>query len=135
MKIGEVITTTDALYRNNFTIEQKIGWLAELDEKIFKEEYSTHQTLCDGVVTDWVKYIEEQSADVEVNEDTELLAQRQYQEMYVFYLLYKYFLYSGETDRAEIHLTLYQDKYQNFVNFINRTYLPLQKSKVSVPNE
>lgn len=146
MKIGEAIKKADELYRNTYTEEQKTEWLAEFDEKILREEYATHEELCDLATTDWIKFIMSKFAplyielgidipdaeDIKVTLETELLIPMQYQEIYVLYLLYKMCFYSAEYERANNYAAEYIGLYNSFRNYINRKYMPLTKATIKV---
>ena len=145
MTIKEAITNADSLQNNNFNQPMKIKWLSELEEKIMNEQFATHETLNEYEMRDWILYIrnmflplytddEETKENLEwdFDENTELLAPLEYQGMYTTYLLSKYALHSGEYERYSIFENKFSTEYQNFCNYINRTYKPLQKNKIEV---
>ncbi len=146
MKIADVIKRTDKILPNyNFDEEQKINWLAEFDERLLREVYATHEILCDIETTEWIQYIREkfkplyealgedipEIEEVVINTETELLIPGQYSEIYVYYLCYKYCLFGGEADRANMFASEYYTMYTNYLNWLNRKFRPLQNNKIT----
>ena len=114
----EIISETDALQNNNFDYQKKLNWIIELEKKIVDEQFAKHKTLC--------------NKKIDISKDTELYAPLQFYGMYKNYLLAKYALHSGEYERATAFETRFWNEYQEFCNYINRTYLPLQESVIRV---
>ncbi len=146
MKIADVITKTEKLLPSyNFDEQQKIDWLAEFDERLLREVYATHEILCDLETTEWIKYIRQKFTplyevlgeavpeieEIVINTETELLIPRQYAEIYVLYLCYKYCLFGGEIDRANVFASEYYTMYAQYLNWLNRKFRPLQKHKIT----
>lgn len=145
MNIKDAIERADALQNNNFSKEVKTQWLGELEEKIMNEQFATHETLNEYEMRDWILYIRnmflplytdnektKENLEWDVDEETELLAPLEYHGMYITYLLSKFALHSGEYDRHNIFENKFLNEYQNFCNYINRTYKPLQNNKIEV---
>lgn len=145
MKIKEAIDSADALQNNNFAREIKIKWLGELEEKIMNEQFATHETLNKYEMRDWILYIRniflplytdneetKESLELDIDEETELLAPLEFHGMYTTYLLSKFALHSGEYERHSIFENKFLIEYQEFCNYINRTYKPLQNNKIGV---
>lgn len=145
MKIKDAIADADSLQNNNFSRYMKIKWLGELEEKIMNEQFATHETLNEYEMRDWILYIRniflplytdneetQESLELDIDEDTELYAPLQYRNIYTNYLLSKYALHSGEYERASIFETRFWSEYNEFCNYINRTYKPLQNNKIEV---
>lgn len=145
MNIKEAIERADALQNNNFSKEVKTQWLGELEEKIMNEQFATHETLNEYEMRDWILYIRnmflplytdnektKESLEWDIDEETELLAPLEYHGMYTNYLLSKFAFYSGEYERHNIFENKFLTEYQEFCNYINRTYKPLQNNKIEV---
>ncbi|MGN0526244.1 MAG: hypothetical protein ACI4IF_02310 [Acutalibacteraceae bacterium] len=145
MNIKDTINRADKLLNNSYSEKQKIDWLAELDGRILKEVYVNHETLCDFVETQWIQYLIDKFiplyesagkdiATIEELSDTaedELLLPMQYQDIYVYYLLYKYTFHGGERERAEYYAMEYNGLYEQFTRWVTRTYKPIQKAKIT----
>lgn len=145
MKISEAIERADKLLNNSYTEKQKTDWLAELDERILREIYESHERLCDIDEREWIIYLRnkfvslyesagKEMATVEETfevADAELLLPMQYHEIYIYYLLYKYASLGGERERAENYWAEYFGLYTQFVNWVNRTFKPLQRAKIT----
>lgn len=145
MKIIEAIERADKLLNNNYSEEQKTNWLEELDERILKEVYINHETLCEMAETDWIQYLINKflplyksagkeiatTEELSVTAEEELLLPMQYHEIYVYFLLYKYALHGGERERAEYYAAKYRELYEQYTNWVTREYKPLQKAKIT----
>lgn len=170
MRIDKAIQRADELLNNNYSENLKIDWLSELDERVLREVFATHEGLCNvvtaidvknmmnafnplyksfgveetGSVTDvtapWVFYLKNEfdplykSLGKSINsfeksdlKESELLIPSRYNEVYIFYLLYKYAFFNGEFDRASYYASEYTGLYTEFVNYINRNYRPITK--------
>lgn len=146
MKISEAIERADKLLNNNNYSEQhKIDWLAELDERILREVFINHEGLCDIEELGWIAYLRNKflplyesigaeaktTEELSVTADEELLLPMQYQDIYIYFLLYKYALHGGERERAEYYAAEYRGLYEQFTRWVTRTYKPIQKAKIT----
>lgn len=145
MKIKEAVERADKLLNNSYSEEQKSDWLAELDGRILKEIFVNHETLCELADTQWIQYLinkflplyESAGKEIETTEELsntaeeELLLPMQYQEIYIYFLLYKYSFHGGERERAEYYAAEYRGLYEQLANWITRTYKPIQKAKIT----
>lgn len=145
MKIEEAIERADELLNNSYSEKQKRDWLAELDGRILKEVYVNHETLCELADTQWIQYLidkflplyestgTEMSTTEELNDtaDEELLLPMQYQDIYIYFLLYKYAFHGGERERAEYYAAEYIGLYEQFTRWVTRTYKPIQKATIT----
>ena len=113
MTINEVLNEVDMIAKNN-SIDRntKIKWLDRLDKSIFNDllQYKKDNVESfDGYTS-------------ETDEDTVLLAVAPYDELYVFYVLAQINLIQQEIDFYNNNYAMYEDKYRNYRDFINRTY-------------
>ena len=113
MTINEVLAEVDRIAKNNsIDRNQKIKWLDRLDRSIFNDllQYKKDNVESfDGYTS-------------EVDEDTVLLAVAPYDELYVYYVLAQINLIQQEIDFYNNNYAMYEDKYRNYRDFINRTY-------------
>lgn len=113
MTINEVLDEVDRIAKNNsIDRNQKITWLDRLDRSIFNDllQYKKDNVeTFDGYTS-------------ETDEDTELLVVNPYDELYVYYILAQINLIQQEIDFYNNNYAVYEDKYRNYRDFINRTY-------------
>lgn len=113
MTINEVLDEVDRIAKNNsIDRNQKIKWLDRLDKSIFNDllQYKKDNVESfDGYTS-------------ETDEDTVLLAVAPYDELYVYYVLAQINLIQQEIDFYNNNYAMYEDKYRNYRDFINRTY-------------
>ena len=145
MRIKEAIERADNLLNNTYTKKQKMDWLEELDERILKEVYINHETLCEMAETNWIQYLinkflplyksaGKEIATIEelsVTAEEELLLPMQYHDIYIYFLLYKYAIHGGERERAENYAAEYRGLYEQYTRWVTRTYKPIQKARIT----
>lgn len=113
MTINEVLDEVDRIAKNNsIDRNQKIKWLDRLDRSIFNDLLQYKK---DNIETF-------DGYDVDDDEDTELLAVEPYDELYVYYVLAQINLVQQEVKYYNNNIAVYEEKYRNYRNFINRTY-------------
>lgn len=113
MTINEVLDEVDRIAKNNSVDRnQKIKWLDRLDRNIFNDLLQYKK---DNVETF-------DGYDVDDDEDIELLVVSPYDELYVYYILAQINLIQQEVKYYNNNIAVYEEKYRNYRNFINRTY-------------
>lgn len=113
MTINEVLDEVDRIAKNNsIDRNQKIKWLDRLDRSIFNDLLQYKKDNVESF----------DGYDVDDDEDTELLAVTPYDELYVYYVLAQINLIQQEIDFYNNNYAIYEDKYRNYRDFINRTY-------------
>lgn len=119
MTIIEAINRIDSLKPNNYTQEDKIAWLSNLDGIIKIEIIDTHEGSEDvsfnGYTTDTAL-------------DTVLLVPFPYDDIYLKWLEAQIDYTNGETARYENSMTAYNAAYDTFQKYYNRTRMPKGKS-------
>lgn len=117
MRICEIISHVDLIDPNQFDAKTKIIWLSDLDRRIFDSVVMSHEHEPD--IT-WTGY---------ENVDTELLIPEPYaRDCYEAYLRAKIAASNLEAVRYNQHMTMFNSAYQQFVNYYNRTHMPLSVS-------
>ena len=120
MTIEEIIAKVDALSPNQYTTEQKIGWLSSLDGKIFHEVILTHMP------GDFV-YFPPSGYDTD---DYELIVQPPYAEdLYTYYLLSRIAEMNAETAKYNQYAALYNAAYSDWTGWYNRTHRPITRGR------
>lgn len=120
--VGEVISFIDEVTPNIFTKSQKLYWLSSLDELISEEIIKTHEGGEDHTFTPYGE---------NTPDDTELLAPAPYDAVYRYHLLAQIDLYNGEITRYNNSAALYNEAYIAFLNWYNRTHMPLKGAELS----
>ena len=113
MTINEVLNEVDNIAKNNAVDrEQKIKWLDRLDKTIFNDliQYKENQIESfDGYT-------------INTDEDTTLLVKSPYDELYVYYILAQINLVQQEVKYYNNNIAVYEDKYRNYRDYLNRSY-------------
>jgi hypothetical protein len=118
MTVGEIIAEVDDLKPNTFDVAMKIRWLSQLDGKVYNDVICTHEA------DEKTKY----HGHEEVSE--ELLVRDPYTDIYRYYL-YAMMDYSNEeTERYQNSMLMFNNAYQAFCNYYNRTHKPKAKPLV-----
>lgn len=112
MTLQEAITKADNLKPNNYKFPQKVDWISDVDGMIFHEIIENHEN---PEELDWHPYSEDSDASIR------LLADDPYSELYIFYVCAKIDFYNGEYTRYANHMQSFNDKYQAFADYYNRT--------------
>lgn len=118
MTINDAINKIDALKPNNFSTEDKIGWLSNLDYTIKREIIDTHEG-GEGIVFEGYK------DDTEL--DMELLAAAPYDEMYIRFLEAQIDYANNESGKYNNAITTFNTLYGSYFNYYNRTHMPKGK--------
>lgn len=127
MKIIEAINRVDALKPNQYTSEQKLTWLSELDARIYNDILCTHE---DNPLETIPEEDEEETAIFPyTDEETALIAEFPYDCMYVSYLQAKIDEANEETQRYQVSAAMFNAQYDDFARFYNRTHMPNQVRK------
>lgn len=113
MTIQEAIAKVDSLKPNQYKQPEKLEWLNEVDGKIYKELILTHDNPDE---LSWESY------GVNTDVSMELLAKEPYATLYIHYLSAKIDWYNGEYGRYNNEMAAYNEAYQEYANYICRTY-------------
>lgn len=117
MTIAQAIAMVNALKPNQYTDNQKVAWLSQLDGKIYTELIATHE----GGAESFSEYDETDTA-------TELLVPYPYaQDIYNYYLQSMIDRENGEVSKFNQSAALYNNSYAEFAAVYNRTHVPLPR--------
>lgn len=117
MTIAEVLEQVEEVYPNEVSQKLQIQWLANLDRQITAEIVDNHEVDSDYEEPDFSDY----------DYDTELIVPDMYSDVYIAYLRMKIAEALVESDRYAFAQGIYNDYYITFVQWYNRTHMPLQK--------
>ena len=120
MTIEQIIAKVDNLSPNQYSTEQKIGWLSSLDGKIFHEVILTHAP--GGYV-----FFPPDGYDTD---EHELIVQAPYAEdLYTYYLLSRIAEMNAETAKYNQYAALYNAAYTDWTGWYNRTHRPITRGR------
>lgn len=116
MTIAEVISKVDALMPNNYTPEDKIGWLSSLDARVKTQIIDTHKHN---------EPIFFYGYDSLLDQETELLVPAPYDEMYLRWLEAQIHYHNSEDERYNNAIMLFNNAYEGYKKHYTRTHMPL----------
>ncbi len=118
MTIIEAINQIDSLKPNSYSQSDKVRWLSRLDGKVQKDIINTHEGGNEIAVT---KY------DEQTRTSTELLIPHPYDEAYILWLEAQIDYANGEYAKYNNSITTFNEAYEQFERFYNRTHMPKGK--------
>ena len=116
MTIQEAIDRVDMIKPNQFTFEQKLRWLSELDGLIYKELIMTHEHAADPELVEH---------DASTPAETELLVPFPYTDIYLHYLSSQIDLGNAEIGKYNNNKQLFNNAYLTYSDYYTRTHMPL----------
>lgn len=113
MTINKLMTLVDDLTPNQYSAEHKLRWLNELEQTVYLEILMTHggdrpQTLAPYTPAD----------------NSVLLAPDPFSRIYPLYLAGRIHYHNGETDRYNDAAAAFQQAWDEYRNWYNRTHTP-----------
>lgn len=112
--IREAIDRVDKLMPNQYTEEQKLLWLSEIDGMINNDVIQTHQAGAEAL-----------AAYTTEDMDKQLLVGHPYgRQLYEHWLMAQICLENGEMAKYNQQITLYNGMYQNYSDWYNRSREP-----------
>ena len=119
MTIIEAINRIDSLKPNNYTQEEKVRWLSNLDGIIKKEIIDIHEGAENVVFNGY---------DADTPLDTVLLVPNPYDDIYIKWLEAQIDYANADTKRYTNSMIMYNTSYSAFERFYNRTNMPKGKT-------
>ena len=117
MTIKECIDIADAVKPNQYSTEEKVRWLSQLDMRIFQNIICTHHRLPDEPEITFEQY----SSD---NLSYALLEIPPHDELYVAFLKMKIDEENGESTRYNNSASMFNTLYEEFEKKYNKTHMP-----------
>ena len=118
MTIAEVISKVDTLKPNNYSLEDKVEWLSNLDARVKTQIIDTHRSR---------EPIFFYGYDSLVDQETELLVKAPYDEMYLRWLEAMIDYYNSDDDRYNNAIILFNSAYEGYKKHYTRTHMPLAR--------
>lgn len=116
MKAIDIIAELDKIDPNQYGNELKLGWLRDLDGKIFRELIETH---CDCETKERYTAADYRKGDVVL-----LIVEPYAHDVYLNYLRSKIAEANAETERYNLYASAFNAAYQEYAAWYNRTTRP-----------
>lgn len=121
MNIQEALDMADQMKPNMMSRQTKIGFLQEIDQKIYAEILLTHE------------HEEEEEVlpeyDTDTDDGTELLVPDPYSSLYPFWIMSRIDLLNQELDKFNNDRALFENAYNEMHDWWNRTKMPVQRNR------
>lgn len=121
MNIQEALDMADQMKPNMMSRQTKIGFLQEIDQKIYTEILLTHE------------HEEEEEVlpeyDTDTDDGTELLVPDPYSSLYPFWIMSRIDLLNQELDKFNNDRALFENAYNEMHDWWNRTKMPVQRNR------
>ena len=148
MTIEQAIDRADRLRPNQYSFNEKVRWLSELDLQVYSEvllmaeenwkhpEYEEEITDAENNVIETRTIIDYNNIvpaftfdgyDETTTPSQPLLVDDTYANLYVDYLISKYDLYNRETQSYNNSALVFNNQYTNYVAWYRRNHMPLQQ--------
>ena len=121
MTVNEAIAGAVEVLGDAVTREALVTWLWEIENVVVREIGMTHEG-----------YESDHTMDRDCDGETILFAPDPYSQLYVHYLLMKGDLSLRDTTQYVNSATQFSVSYNNFSDWYNRTYMPLQTSDIKL---
>lgn len=121
MNIQEALDLADGMKPNMMTRQTKIGFLQEIDQKIYHEILLTHEHEAEEEVLP--------EYDEDTDDGTELLVPDPYSSLYPFWLMSRIDLLNQELDKYNNDRALFENAYNEMHDWWNRTKMPVQRNR------
>ena len=121
MNIQEALDLADGMKPNMMTRQTKIGFLQEIDQKIYTEILLTHEhEEAEEVMPEY---------DLSSDDGTELLVPDPYSALYPFWIMSRIDLLNQELDKFNNDRALFENAYNEMHDWWNRTKMPVQRNR------
>lgn len=122
MTIQKALDLIDELKPSQVEEDQKIAWLSQLDERIFREILCAHEK-DPGMPEEFTGYTPA------TDRETELLAPAPYDEIYRFYLEMQIDLANMEIDKYNNSMLLYNNAWNELARMWRKSHMPLSPGR------
>ncbi len=122
MDLNEIMRRARSLRPElDLSISEWAEQIYALEKRIYKNIILKHET--DITLPEW----NFESFDF----PDELIVEDEYADLYVYWVVAQYDLKRNETARYANSMAAFNNLYAQYVNYINREYMPVQKSKIT----
>ena len=112
--ISEVLSYFDNQVPNQYSDEEKIRWLNEIESQIYNDIILTHKDADEIAFHGF-------TTDTDIN--TQMIVDLEYSELYRFWLEKSVHYANGEIDR--MNNAMFQTYYDNYFSYYNRNHRPV----------
>lgn len=123
MTVNQAITRLRSIKPTQFDDATLVGWISEVEEKIYHENTCWHEKACG--MAPW-------SYDPVEDLDTELVIPEPYSVVYLRYLEAQVDYYNGEFVRYANSMTMYNTALSEYADWYNRTHMPRQDNYIRI---
>lgn len=116
MTIQAILDKIDETKANTIETRDKVAWLSELDAKVYREVYMTHEG--------WPERIVFEGYDMDTDPSTELLIPDAYSDVYVHYLATEIDNVQRETGEYTKSALRFNNSWQTFCDYWVRNHMP-----------
>lgn len=121
MTVKEVLDTVDSLRPNEIGKADKLGWLMDIESRIYEDIYLTHEH--NGIsFTDTEK--------IGTDDSTVLFVKRPFSEIYILFLCSLIDFYHAEYERYANDEALYETLYDEFCRYWNARHMSNVKTRM-----
>ena len=126
MTVNDIIALVDLKEPNNYSPEEKIKWLSDLDGKIFKEVILTHAHGNEEFTPYNIHALDPVPEGQTPPDPEDLLIEAPYgEDIYVHYLIARIAAGNAEVSRYNQQIAMYNAAYSQWWNHYNTTHHPL----------
>lgn len=129
MTANEIISKVDALQPNQYSFEQKLGWLSQVDGEIFKDVILTHHHPSKRIMERAYRDPDNRHnmiySDYESGDDVLIVGKPYADNLYVYYLQAMIAMENSEIAKYSQYSSLYNSAYVSWAGHYNRDHVPL----------
>ena len=118
MTVRELMDATERLYPNQFGATEKLRWLNEIEQTIYREIVQTHADGSDRAMP----------AHTDPDAETALLAEDPYSRLYGLWMDAQIAYYNQESDAYTAAAAAFNAAYESYRRQYNRTHMPLRRA-------
>lgn len=116
MTVKDLLAMVERLHPNQFSTEDKLTWLNQVEQTIWNEVIMTHQ----GAWNAW-----EMPEYTDANDETVLLAVDPYSRLYPLWMDAQIAYYNHESMKYDTAAQAFNDAYSAYNRWYNRTHMPV----------
>ncbi|MCH5325532.1 MAG: hypothetical protein J1E39_10020 [Eubacterium sp.] len=121
MTINEVIAKVDSIRPNQYSKDEKIRWLLQVEDRIKNEIYMTHEH-------DDIEFTDTSEED---EGEITLFAPSPFDELYILFLAWRIDSYNAEYSRANNDAEQFNNIYSDFEKYYNRQHMPIPVNRIT----
>ena len=134
MTITELFSSVQALKPHSYTSAELLVWLNRIETRVYDELIKTHiqqdgTMIHEGVPSTPIALLPFAGFTAQTDTDTTLVVPLPFDDLYLYYLMIQIDHHNQEYDKGNNSTLLFNAAYQDFANFMNRTFLPRQITK------